>query len=286
VWKELLELSRQCFEAGVRTYGVTSTLTKLGQFTLRNAQLFDTMPAWRPYFVGMDADTRLAQLARPEVRAALEQDAVTDRSPNSFSKRWDAMIVKRVATEANRGLEGKSIAELAERSGRRIIDTFLDLALAENGDTVFETVIRHGDRDAIATLLTDPHVLVGLSDAGGHVKLSCGAGYTTELLGKWVREERVMSLETAVEKLTSVPASIFGFQDRGALKPGMRADVVVFDPATVAPCTPRTLHDYPGGEARLTQEAVGVEYTAVNGTIILEKSRFTGEFPGEVIRGS
>ena len=133
-------------------------------------------------------------------------------------------------------------------------------------------------------LIASPYTLIGLSDAGAHVVFEAGYGYSTLVLGRWVREEGALSLEEAVRKLSFMQASLYGLHDRGLLRPGFAADVVIFDPATVGAEEPEEMNDLPGGLMRLGQRARGVDYTIVNGEILLEAGEHTGAYPGRVVR--
>ncbi|MBM3346238.1 MAG: amidohydrolase family protein, partial [Betaproteobacteria bacterium] len=130
-----------------------------------------------------------------------------------------------------------------------------------------------------------PNTLVGLGDGGAHVDVSCDAGYTTYLLGHWVRERGVMSLEAAVKKITSEPADFLGFKDRGRITMGNAADIVVFDEASVG-CAPKLekANDLPGGLPRLMVRSQGVDYTIVNGSVAWENGVLTGARAGKVLR--
>jgi N-acyl-D-aspartate/D-glutamate deacylase len=139
------------------------------------------------------------------------------------------------------------------------------------------------DEQATAEILKSPITLVGQSDAGAHLVYHAGYGYATRFLGYWVREKNVMGLEEAIRKLTFMVASLFGLYDRGLLRPGMAADLVVFDPQTVRECEPEMVNDLPGDEKRLIQKAVGVKMTMVNGQTLVENGEHTGAFPGRVL---
>jgi N-acyl-D-aspartate/D-glutamate deacylase len=130
--------------------------------------------------------------------------------------------------------------------------------------------------------------VVGLSDAGAHASQLCDAGFATELLGTYVRERAALSLAEGIRKLTSEPAAVLGLTDRGVLRPGAAADVVVFDPATVAPGPLRRVWDFPAGTDRLVaDEPVGVEHVLVNGVPIRRSGRPVDEGverrPGRVL---
>jgi len=134
-------------------------------------------------------------------------------------------------------------------------------------------------------LITDPRLLVGLSDGGAHVDMLIDAGYATYLLGTWVRDKQVLTLEHAIKRLTSEPADLFGIQNRGRLAPGKAADVVVFDANTVGSSKRGEMrNDLPGGGRRLVMPARGIEYTLVNGEVLYEHGKASGAMPGRVLR--
>jgi N-acyl-D-amino-acid deacylase len=167
-----------------------------------------------------------------------------------------------------------------------IIDAFLDLVVDENLDTVFLQEVSDNDKAVSAQILTYPNAYIGLSDAGAHVQFQSGYGYSTRLLGYWVRQQGIMSLEQAVKRLTFESASVFGIYDRGLLWPGLAADITIFDPDTINPLPEEVVHDYPAGAWRMRELACGVHYTIVNGQVLLEDGRHTGALPGRILRNS
>jgi N-acyl-D-aspartate/D-glutamate deacylase len=145
----------------------------------------------------------------------------------------------------------------------------LELSLEENLETRFRCIQSNDDEAGIEHLLRSQHVVLGLSDAGAHVGQLCDAPLPTDLLGNWVRERAVLSLEQAVHKLTGEPAQLFRFTDRGVLRAGACADVTVFDPQTVAPGPLRRVRDFPADADRLTADAPeGMRHVLVNGVPI------------------
>jgi N-acyl-D-aspartate/D-glutamate deacylase len=151
------------------------------------------------------------------------------------------------------------------------LDVMCELAVAEDLRTRFRSYIANDDASAVAQLLTEEHVVLGLTDAGAHVDQLCDAPLPTDLLGPWVRERGVMPLERAVRKLTGEPADIFGFVGRGYLREGAWADVCVFDPAAVGPGPLRRVRDFPADGERLTaEEPTGVRHVLVNGVPVRE----------------
>ena len=139
--------------------------------------------------------------------------------------------------------------------------------------------------DRMTEILNDPAVLIALGDGGAHLDMLCDAGYPTYLLGTWVRERQVMTLERAVERLTSEPAALFGIKDRGRLAPGLAADVTIFDPATVGSGNRgERRFDLPGGGKRIVMPSHGIDYTIVNGAATYAKGALTGAAAGTVLR--
>jgi N-acyl-D-aspartate/D-glutamate deacylase len=169
------------------------------------------------------------------------------------------------------------------------IDLMLDLGLESDLVARFRMAVVNFDEDEVAELLTSPDTVLGLSDAGAHANQLCDACFSTHLLGHWVREKGVLELEAAVRMLTSRPAEIAGIRDRGRLAPGMPADVVVFDPATVGASRLRRVHDLPAGADRLVADAVGIDAVVVNGVVLREANRdavaHDGPLPGRLLRG-
>ncbi|MFM7509243.1 MAG: amidohydrolase family protein, partial [Actinomycetota bacterium] len=163
-------------------------------------------------------------------------------------------------------LIGTSVVALAEQRNVTPLDVVLDLSLEEDLRTRFQSVLANDDEEAIAWLLPRDGMLIGLADSGAHVSQLCDACFSTDLLGRWVRERAVMPLERAVHKLTAEPAGVFGLRDRGLVVEGMAADLCVFDPDTVGPGPLRRIVDFPAEGERLTADApTGVTHTLVNG---------------------
>ncbi len=284
-WKGHLEIVEQRIREGHRVYPVVNPRPQATRFTMVNAQIFDRLPTWQPVMLG-SADEKKAAFRDPEMRRKLHAEAVegTDLPLGALAIRWERVVVAKPVLDENAYLSGKSVAAIAEEQGKDVLDAFLDLVLDEDLLTGFTSAQSGGDDGVMRTLLASPHTIIGLSDAGAHVVFEAGYGYATLVLGRWVREEGVLSLEEAVRKLTFMQASIFGIHDRGLLRPGMAADVVVFDPDTVAAREPDETHDLPGGLMRLRQLATGVDFTIVNGQVLIEDGEHTGAHPGRVVR--
>ena len=282
--KQLNDVEERCRQ-GYAAYAMTSTRRTLRRWTLKDSTRFDEMPAWKTLMT-LPLDQRQEKFRDPQTRLELDR-AMTESKPISFSCRWELIAIKQVARAENKTLEGKNIDELARLQSKSPIDTFLDLALAEDLETTFEDAATQADEDAVREIFGNPHVLLGQSDAGAHVaNANPGFGFATTMLAYWVRERQIMCLEDAIKKLTFLPASIFGIRDRGLLRRGMAADVFVFDPATINLAEPEKVQDLPGGAPRYVQGAKGIHYTVVNGSVLIKNGAHTGVYPGKVLRSA
>jgi N-acyl-D-aspartate/D-glutamate deacylase len=253
------------------------------QINLRNPFIFANHASWNPVFNRPPEEQ--AQVYRdPVFRQAFRKEL---ERPRIFSGRWERLEVKEVNNPAMKALEGKNVAEIARARGKDGLDTFLDLALEDDLKIEYTIVLFNANEDLIPELITDSRTLVGLSDGGAHVDMLCDAGYCTYLLGTWVREKQALTLEYAIQRLTSEPASFFGLQDRGRLLPGMAADIVLFDYNTIGSAKrPEMRYDLPGGGRRLVMPAHGVHSTLVNGMVLYQEQKHTGALPGQVLRSA
>jgi N-acyl-D-amino-acid deacylase len=288
-WRKQLGEAESLMRQGHRGYQFVMPRPGDLRYTLRTAQHFDAMATWKNVML-LPHDLRTQAFRDPDTRAKLHREAVetpmdTNRA-GDFTRRWDLQFVFKPALPKNQHLTGKSVADIAREQNKDVLDAFLDLALEENLETEFERREVNSDQAAMTALLTSPYTVIGQSDGGAHVVFRTDYSYSTYLLSHWVREREIMSLEDAIRKLTFIPASLFGFSDRGLVRPGMAADLMVFDPATISPLEPGEAHDLPGGAKRRKQLAKGIEWTVVNGQVLMEKGEHTGAYPGKVARSS
>ena len=182
-----------------------------------------------------------------------------------------------------RMLERHAFGLLITVSGEDLFTTHLPYILSDDLQTEYSYCLST-DLDKTSQVLSDEYLL-GLSDAGAHLTLLSDAAYTTYLLGRWVRERKQLSIESAVQKMTQAPAEFWGIRGRGLLREGWKADVVLFDPTTVDACKAELAYDLPGGGPRLLPKAKGIETVIVNGAVAVERSEVTGARSGEVVRG-
>ncbi len=255
-------------------------------FDLRDPFPYEAFRSWKPA-VGRPVPERKAFYGSPEFRAAFREDIARAnsrrRTPVPIA-RWELVTIKRAQRAEHRSFVGKSVAEVAQILGKDPLDTFLDLSIAENLEMEFVAEVMNTDPQAVGELISHPTTLLGLSDGGAHVTLLCDAGYATYLLGTWVRERQVLSLEEGVRRLTSAPAEAYGIPRRGRIQVGFAADLTLFDPDTVSALSPELVYDLPGGEARLVQRAEGVHYIIVSGEVLLAEGKYQGNLPGKVLR--
>jgi N-acyl-D-amino-acid deacylase len=285
-WRTHLAHVEETARQGIRAIPLCNPGSVVNRFTMKNCQVFRSMPTWLPILQSSDAE-KLAAYRDPGTRAKLRAEVEAPLTPDStFSKRWDLMIVDEPKLAKNRALRGRNIAEIATAQGQDPLDVFLDLAVEEELDTTFSLGEINMDTEAVAQILSSPYAVVGLSDGGAHVQFHSNVSNPTRLLGYWVREKGIMSLELAVRRLTFDSATAFGIYDRGLLQPGMAADLVVFDPDTVRPVAEDVVHDFPSNGWRMRELAEGIHYTVVNGEVLLEKGTHTGSHPGRVLHNA
>ena len=288
-WKELMAIVDETSKEGIRAYPLCSPNSVTQRFTMRNCQLFRGIPSWHPILLASDED-KMRAYSDPEVRKRLHAEAVEwvgGIGDANVARNWyDYIWVEEPVLEKNQGLKGKSLAEVAREQGKGIVDAFLDLVVEEDLDTAFIQGENNVDKEAVTQILNYPNAIVGLSDGGAHVQFHGGYGYSTRLLGYWVREQGIMSLEKAVRRLSFESASAFGIYDRGLLRPGMAADITIFDPETVGPLPEDVVHDFPAGGWRIREMAEGVKCTIVNGEVLIEDGKPTGALPGRVMRNA
>jgi N-acyl-D-amino-acid deacylase len=288
-WKKHMARVEETSKAGIRAYPLCSPNRVTQTFTMRNCQVFRGSPTWHPILLASDEE-KLRAYADPEIRQKLHDEVVEHKvevPAAGYSRKWyDYMWVEAPVLEKNQGLKGKTIGQIANEQGKGIIDALLDLVVEENLDTGLMQSENNVDDEAMAKILTYPNAIVGLSDGGAHVQFHGGYGYSTRLLSEWVRDKQVMTLEHAVRRLTFDSASALGLYDRGLLRPGMAADIVIFDPDTVRPLPESVVHDFPAGGWRVKEPAAGIMATIVNGEILMENGKHTGALPGRVLRNT
>ena len=268
-------------QRGRKLVGAISCCPLSMDFTLHSPYTFEGLQAWQPALPlkGEALKTKLKEKTfREGIRAELSAPAHFRLFNGEFEK-------VEIVESRRKELEQKSVAALARAAGKDPLDCMLDLALAEDLDTVFNALLLNSDEQAVARMLRHPASMVSLSDAGAHLTFFNDAGFGLHLLGHWVRRLGVLRIEEAARKLTGHPAEVFGIAQRGALAPGYHADLLLFDPGTVDRGPKQRVFDLPGGHPRLTTAALGVHGVWVNGVRIAgEKNPSVQNTPGQLLR--
>jgi len=251
------------FARGANVWPQVSPRPLVIQFLMSEPFLF---AASKPFanLIGKSREERIACYADSEWR----KNALAELESIALKPRWDAMTIDE---SSNADLVGRKLGELARERGESPLDTLCAISLEEDLGVRVSQPVANDDEHVVGQLLNIEGAALGLSDAGAHVGQLCDAPQATDLLGNWVRDREIMSLERAVQKLSGEPASIFDLEDRGTLTEGNHADVVVFDANTIAPGPVRRVRDFPANADRLTADAPeGVTHVLVNGTPIRE----------------
>jgi N-acyl-D-amino-acid deacylase len=278
----VLERSAALQAEGVRVIPQVSCRPLNFEFQFKAPFPLESMSLFKPVSEA-DFEGKKRIYADPAFRQAFR-----DRMDTSLlAGRFTDMVISEYAPEP--ALAERALGEVADERGIHPVDLALDLSLTTNLEARFRLAVLNTDESITAELLTHPSTMIGLSDAGAHASQLCDACAPTELLGKWVRDKSVLTLEDAVRRLSSQPAEVFGITDRGRLAPGLAADVTVFDPRTVG-CSPlRRVRDFPAGADRLVSDATGIRAVIVNGTVIREagcdRVDADGPLPGHLLRG-
>jgi N-acyl-D-aspartate/D-glutamate deacylase len=245
------------------------------------------LPGWQEV-MGNPVPERMARLADPDTRIWMLERAVSQEA-GVFRRLADFGDYRLgdVYSAENEPLRGRVVKDIAAERGKSNFGTLLDIVLADELRTVLWPVPKDDDPaswELRREVWNDPRAMIGGSDAGAHLDRMCGAPYTTKFLADCLRGRQLVSLERAVQLITSAPAQLFGLRDRGVLREGALADVVVFDPATIDSEEATLVRDLPGDSARLTAGSRGIVRVVVNGVAIVEEGKPTGATPGTVLR--
>jgi N-acyl-D-amino-acid deacylase len=282
--RKQLDLAAEQRKSGAMVIPQVSCRPLNFEFTFAEPFIFDVMKFMNELAVA-DAKSpgaRRVAYADPAWREKLRSEVTP-----IFQKWWDRVVIAWAPSAPE--LEEMPLVAAAARLGKDPVDLALDLALANDLKARFRMAVMNFDEKEVAELITDPNTIIALSDAGAHASQLCDACYSTYLLGHWVRDRKVFTLEQAVHNLTQRPAEMFGITDRGVLAEGRPADIVVFDPKTVGPGPLKRVHDMPAGADRLVSEASGIDAVVVNGTLIRRNNKdvfaANDRLPGRLLRG-
>ena len=293
VHRRSLDWLERCREQGLPIFGQTGTHRTGFAFTLEHWNLYDASPAWRELTTGTKQE-KLAKMKNPALREAVKRETEeADRKLQVIQAGVGGAIPTLIVQSANNQTEleqyvGKSIGQIAQEQGKNPIDTMLDLSIAGDLNVEFLGPNRGFNADYTAEMINDSRfTFPGASDGGAHTKFFTGGAFTTDFLRWLVRDEHKISLEEAHYRLSALPAHAAGFRDRGTLREGAAADVVVYnlDELDIEPdWIGEITYDFPGGEWRRVQRAKGYRAIIVNGQTTFEDGQCTGNTSGKLLR--
>lgn len=287
-YRNQLAAMDRCTEEGARVVALTMPVIVPMNMSFLNYCALNMMPDWGD-ILSLDVPERIEKLRDPQVRRFMQQRAASpDAGVFARLTGWDIYVIGDTYSEANEGLSGRRVGDIAaERGDDNPFDTLLDIVIeddlrtilwpgaTDNDDESWELRRRAWEHDS---------VMLGGSDAGAHLDRMQGSGYPTRFIGDCLRGRMLVSLERAVQMLTQVPAELFGLTDRGTITEGTIADLVVFDPETIDSELLTLVNDLPGGCGRLHAGSVGVKHVFVSGIETVTDSQPTGATPGSIVR--
>jgi N-acyl-D-amino-acid deacylase len=257
------------------------------EFSLALPYPLHALLSWRPAMEAIGTPRYLEFFSDPAFREAVKAEALTTSVPVRFSYHsFKLMRVQDVADPKFADLVGKGVTDLAKQAGKDPFDWWFDHALDGGLDTMFDCKLFNIDEDRVRELLVHPHAAIGLGDAGAHLSFLCDAGFGLHLLGRWVRERGDLTLEQAVQMLSSRPADAYRIPERGRLVAGAHADILMFDPDQVGRGTKHHVSDLPGGASRVDMPALGVLGVWVNGQRVVDEHGTIADCgkPGRLLR--
>ena len=286
-WQSYYELADETAAAGGRMFLQVHSRSLNAVLSFETNTPFDRLPTWRRLKKMGSLEEKEAALRDPDFRRMLveeardqEPDGGRGTGPEARAADYDWLYVMDSPNPPHR-----SVAEVAAAQGKDPVEVFIDLALDKGLKQFYLQPLANEDQDHALQMIKHPRSVVTFSDSGAHVSQIMDSSLQTHLLSHWVREKQEVTLEEAVRMLSFVPASQWGLNGRGLLREGMTADVVVFNPDTVAPMMPELTYDLPAGARRLKQKAAGFLATVVNGQVVLRNNEHAGALPGQLLRG-
>jgi len=284
VWRKYLALLDETAAMGGRMFAQVHSRSLSALLSFKTQMPFDRLPLWK----------ELRALPLPEQERKLRDPELRRKLLEASSARSDRKAVGTEAKDADYDVlqvfdtvEGphRTINEVARERGQHPAETMIDLALESHMERFFLQPVANENQDYALELMRYPRTVTTFSDSGAHVSQLMDSSLQTHVLSHWVRVKQAFTLEEAVRMLSLVPATLWGFSDRGLIREGMAADLVVFDPDTIAAEMPEVVDDLPAGARRLIQRTRGIAATVVNGEVLLRDGKHTGAHPGQLLRG-
>jgi N-acyl-D-amino-acid deacylase len=276
--------------AGGRMYGQATTRSINAVFSLKSYLPFDTLPGWRT-IRAFPLEEQKRRLADPEVRRRLVAEEAEMKPRDSVLQGGGAATTDPRKPDYDNlypmlgvDWDDPTVAQLAQAGDKHPIEIIIDLALENENQVFVQPLVNESPNDVLG-ILKHRRTLATFSDSGAHVCQEMGSSLQTHLLSYWVRNKQQFTLEEAIRMLTFDNASAWELPDRGLVRAGYMADLVVFDEQRIKPRLPTVEQDLPGGARRLVQKADGIAATIVNGAVAFENGEATGNFAGRVLKG-
>jgi N-acyl-D-aspartate/D-glutamate deacylase len=282
--RKKLQWLEECNNRGLRLYGQGLTGRGTFNFTFEDWNLFDGSPGWRAVTTGT-LEEKKAKMQNSELRQLLRQEWDNGMRPSpQMDGDIEGMEVAEVGSKEFERYVGMTVGEIARQENKHVIDACLDLTVADDLKTEFFGKKAHENPEIIGEVVNSRYCIPGLSDGGAHVKFTTIGNFPTDTLTWLVRDSGAVSLEEAHNKLSYLPAFFGGIQDRGFIREGAPADLVVYDLENLKSTEPEVVHDLPGGDWRRVQKAEGYRWIFVNGQVTFEDGKETGDLPGRILR--
>ncbi len=284
LWPAFYDLGREVEAAGGKLFVQAHSRSISTMLSFLSKTPFDAWDVWRDVRARPIAEQKKL-LRDPEVRrklievASKPHDGPKAAGAEARPPEWDwVYLFNGVGDE-------RLMSEVAKERGVHPVEAMIDIALERDFDVFFRQPLANEDQDSVLKMMKHPHSVVTFSDSGAHVAQIMDSSLQTHLLSHWVRDKNAFTVEEAVKLITSDTANAWGLTDRGLVKEGLNADLLVFDPNTIGPNMPELVNDLPAGAQRLKQTSTGISHTIVNGTILLNEDKPTGALPGQLVKG-
>ena len=283
-WRAYVKLLEDTAAQGGRMTAQVHSRALSAVLSFKTQLPFDRLPVWRE-LRALPLEEQKQRLRDPELRKKLVAAAKEREDRKAIGTEARPAVYEWIHVMESVHGTHRSVAEIAQQRGVDPVEAMIDLGLETDMDVFFLQPIANENQDVALELIKNPRTVVTFSDSGAHVSQLMDASLQTHLLAHWVRAKQALTLEEAVRMLTFDTATMWGFSDRGLVREGMAADLVVFDPDTIAAEMPEVVNDLPAGARRLIQRCRGIAATVVNGEILLRDGKHTGALPGKLLRG-
>lgn len=284
LWRPYFDLLDETAEAGGRMYAQVHSRALNTLLSFESHTPFDKWELWSD-IRALPLEEQKVKLRDPALKAKLVEIANREYTgPKVVGAEPRPPEWEYVYPMSDMVYDQPSMAELARAKGVNPVELMIDMALEHDFRIFFRQPIANENQDHVLEMMKHPRSVVTFSDSGAHVAQIMDSSLQTHLLSYWVREKQALSLEEAVRQITYNTATMWGLHDRGLLREGMAADVVIFDPKTIGARLPQIVHDLPAGAKRLKQTADGIKHTLVNGEILLTDNEHSGAVPGRLLR--